>query len=234
VKKPFKILFYEDGDPIDPRCIKRFVCAFPRGYKKVVRTIIENSERLDRKVFKCNVATVMISFKMTRKGVFYGVRVDERGIVNDPENVIDTCWENVGGKLQRLKRYIDENRSVERGRAVVNISSNSRKHVVEKTSELFKKLLEVPLKNGKMSPVGASKILFATLPEVALPVDTAEWKFVSGTNSYQTVLSTMIDEIEAWEEISTPIQLEALDPYPKATLPGIYNVMAMVARSLEE
>lgn len=229
MKNAFKILFYEDGEPIDPRCIRRFVYAFPKGYQKVVRTIIENSVRIDEETFKYNVATLMKSFKMTRKGAFYGVRVDKRGTAKDPEKVIDTCWTNVGGKLQRLQQYLNENRSGKRGRAVVNIAFNSRIHIIEKTSEIFEELLQITLNHGEISPVAASKILFATMPEVALPVDTAEWKYVFETDSYQNILSRMIDEIEAWEK-NRNIELETLDPYPKATLPGIYNVMAMVAR----
>lgn len=47
----FKTLFYEDGEPIDPRCVKRFVRSFPRSYQESVQVIIKHSERMDNKVF---------------------------------------------------------------------------------------------------------------------------------------------------------------------------------------
>ena len=230
MKQSFKVLFHDDGEPIDPRCINRFAYAFPKGYQKVVRNIVENSEKIGKEAFVHNVAALMSSFKMTRKGAFHGVKIDKRGIVEDPRNVINTCWSNVGGRLQRLRQYLNQNRSGKRGRTLVEISPDSRIHIVEKTSEIFEELLETTLSNGEISPVAASKVLFAILPEVALPVDTAEWKYVFETNRYQDVLSIMIKEIEAWEKRCDNTPLETLDPYPKATLPEVYNIMAMAAR----
>ena len=77
--------------------------------------------------------------------------------------------------------------------------------------------------------VGASKVLFAVLPEVALPVDNAEWKKVFRTIDYRDIITTMTEEIVEWEK-NTRTRLNACDPGDCLTLPAIYNVMAMEAR----
>jgi hypothetical protein len=85
---------------------------------------------------------------------------------------------------------------------------------------------------GKSTPglVGASKLLFAVLPEVALPVDNAQWKKVFGTVDYGEIITLMVDEITEWEK-DTKNSLDLCDPsYPITSLPAAYNVMAMIAR----
>lgn len=227
MQKPFKILFYQNGDPIDHRCIRRFINAFPRHYRKVIRTIIEKSERLNEKVFRFNVATLMPSFKMTRRGAFHGVKIDKKGIISDPNDVIDLCWKQVGNELRKLKEYINENTRGLRNRVLGDLPQTSRNYIVEKNSELFEELREVAVKTSKVGRVGASKVLFAILPEIALPVDNLEWKRVFKTKEYREILSTMVNEIIGWEK-KTGMRLEMLDP--EATLPAIYNIMAMAAR----
>lgn len=227
MQKSFKILFYENGDPIDHRCIRRFIFAFPRHYRKVVKTIIENSESLDVEVFRFNVATLMPSFKMTRRGAFHGVKIDKKGTLRDPNGVIDLCWKQVGNELRQLKEYINEKTCSLRNRVLVDLSPTPRNYIIEKTSRLFEDLCEVTVRTSKVGRVGASKVLFATLPEIALPVDTLEWKYVFKTNDYREVLSTMSNEIIEWER-NTETHLETLDP--KATLPAIYNIIAMAVR----
>ena len=78
--------------------------------------------------------------------------------------------------------------------------------------------------------VGASKILFAVFPEIALPVDNKEWKQLFKTVDYGDLLKLMTDEIIEWER-STGIKLESCDFRQSIlTLPAIYNVIAMEAR----
>ncbi|MBE0512691.1 hypothetical protein IBX38_06550 [Candidatus Bathyarchaeota archaeon] len=236
MQKVFKILFYENGDPIAPRCIERFIGAFSKSYSEVVGTIIEKSEtpRLDFKVFEYNIAKLMPSFKMTRAGAFRGVRIDEKDRPCDPNKVINNCWEKVEDELRNLKKYLKQKASGRRSRVLVDLSPKSRNHVIKKGAELFEKLLGVKVKTGRVSRVGASKVLFAVLPEIALPVDNLEWKSVFKTTKYQDILSTMANEIREWEGKFPKIPLEKLDPNPKTTLPAIYNVMAMAARPLKE
>lgn len=232
-----RILFYENGDPISPRCIRRFITSFSKSYREVVKAIIENSERLrdDKfKVFRFNIAKLMPSFKMTRKGAFHRLKVDKNGNPYDPNEVTQLCWERIGERLLKLKKYIEENSFVERRRVLVNISRRARDDVIYETSRLFDKLHGFKVKTGKISRVGASKILFAVLPEVALPVDNQEWHHVFRTSKYQKILLTMVKDIEKWER-KTGEELDNQDPKPKeTTLPAVYNVMAMAARPLNE
>jgi len=168
---------------------------------------------------------------MTRKGAFHGVKIGKSGEIVDPYNVVSSCWSKAGEKILMLKRYLNENVSGDRRRTITRLSATSKQYVIEKTAELFEELCKVSVETGRVSPVGVSKILFATLPEVALPVDNLEWTRVFGTKDYRKVLLTMIDEITAWEN-KTGKQLEASDPNGMATLPSIYNVMAMASRPL--
>jgi len=230
----FRILFNENRDPISPRCIERIIWAFPISYREVVEQIIEESESLAPEVFRRNVARIMQSFKMTRAGFFRGVKYKD-GIVTDQTGVINLCWERIGTELQNLKEKIKKE-ARNRNRALVTLSSSSEKYILEEVSRLFRKLREVPVKTSEVrsqvSPVGASKVLFATIPEIALPVDRTEWRYVFKTGEYKDVLSTMVSEIKEWEK-KTGKRLETLDPsYPKATLPGVYNVMAMSVRDM--
>lgn len=226
----FRILFYENGDPVSPRCIKRLIWAFPGSYRKVVESIIKKSGRLDEEAFGQNVARLIPSFGMARRGAFHGVGVNKKGTVIDEKGVIDLCWKQIGNGLLELRNFIDK-QICKRGRVLVSLAPHSENYVIEKTSKLFRNLRKVDMKTGQVSPVGASKVLFAALPEIALPVDNAEWKHVFRTTEYRNILSTMVDEIKEWET-KTKRRLEKSDPYPKATLPGIYNVMAMSVRDM--
>ncbi len=227
--EPFKVLFHKNGSPIDVPRIKLRVSEFSEIYDKVVKKIIADSTTLNRETFRSNVATLMPPFRMTRnpKYVFHGVKIQGRTVL-DPKHALDICWTQVNGELQDLKKHIGENTSDRRSRAILELSPESQKYVIGKVSELFEKLKWTSVKDSDVGRVGASKIMFAVLPEIALPVDTAEWDYVFRTDNYGRVLSTMIDETNEWEAKSqTPF--ESLDS-PPTTIPSIYNVMAMAAR----
>lgn len=226
-----RILFYEDGQPIDPRCIKRFVHSFPKGYKKVVRDIIEKSEKIDgdnesksKEIFKENIVELMSSFKMTRAGPFYGIKTD-------PNGILDECWNKIGCDLLKLKKYLKDTGLKNRARVIVDVSDKTKNEIFEMTDKLFEALRQVPevYKGGVLKGrVGASKILFSVLPEIALPVDNTEWKEVFKTDyyKYKKILEIMAGEITEWEK-QTNQKLECPDG---ATLPSVYNIMAMTAR----
>jgi len=233
MQKGFKVLF-EDEHPLDYWCIRRFVTSFPESYQTVVEEIIIKSQRLNKKIFGYNVAKLMPSFKMTRRGAFHGLRLDnEQNKPIDPKGVISLCWKQVGVELQELKGYIKENALCERRRIPVDLPSGSRSYIIQNTNDLFEKLRNVKINGSMVGPVGASKVLFAALPEVALPVDNQEWKHVFGTDRYYVILSTMVDEIEEWEK-RVQEKLNEVSPYAKITLPSIYNIMAMSARPLKK
>lgn len=77
--------------------------------------------------------------------------------------------------------------------------------------------------------VGASKVIFAVLPEIALPIDNTQWKKLFQTVDYSDVIKNMANEIIEWENC-TGQQLQTCDYSELTTLPAIYNVMAMKAR----
>jgi len=223
----FKVLFHKNGSPIDVPRIKRLVSEFGESYDKIVKKIITDSTTVNRDTLRSNVATLMPPFGMTRRGAFHGLKI-VGGTIRDPNRVLDICWTQVNGELQDLKKYIGENTSGRRSRTILELSPESRNYVVGKASELFEKLKWISVNDSDVGRVGASKILFAVLPEIALPVDNAEWDYVFRTDNYGRVLSTMINEAHEWETKSqTPF--ESLDS-PPTTIPSIYNVMAMAAR----
>lgn len=225
--KSFKVLYNQNGSPIDAQRIKRLVSEFSESYDKVVKKIITDSATVNRDTFRANVATLMPSFSMTRRGAFHGLKI-VGGTIRDPNHALDICWTQLGGELQNLKKYTSENTSGRRSRAILELSPKSRNYVIGRISELFEKLKWTSVKGSDIGRVGASKILFAVLPEIALPVDNAEWDYVFRTDNYGRLLSTMIDEINEWEAKSQT-QFESLDS-PPTTIPSIYNVMAMAAR----
>ena len=232
-----KILFYEEGyrEPLDYRSVSRLLQAFPRRYTEVVEITVKNSESLNEKAFRFNVALLMPSFGMTRRGAFEGIRLDKEGDIQDPDNVIGLCWKEIGDGLQHVRRYIDENAaSQKRSRRLAELSIIQRGYVIRKTCKLFTGLCEIGVRRGqkRRARVGASKILFAALPEVALPVDNLEWDHVFKTDDYGDILTIMTDEIDEWER-KTNKHLDDCDPHQPTTLPSIYNVLAMSIRPLE-
>jgi len=78
--------------------------------------------------------------------------------------------------------------------------------------------------------VAASKVLFSVFPEVALPIDNAEWRTVFKTIDYGDIILLMASEIAEWEKM-VEVHLDSCDPHQVKTLPSVYNVMAMKARA---
>lgn len=86
--------------------------------------------------------------------------------------------------------------------------------------------------SGQIHRVGASKVLFCTIPEIALPVDNKQFDKVFKTkDNYQQILLIMINEIAEWEK-QTDENIDNLYSSKSKTLPAVYNIMAMHARPL--
>ena len=158
----------------------------------------------------------MPSFGMTRRGVFHGI--------NQKSHVLDVCWAQFGREFEDLRIKINKISS-HRSRAILELPTD----IFVVTSDLFDRLEWTEIKGSDIGRVGASKILFAIFPEIALPVDNSEWDNVFRTHDYRKILQLMTDEIRLWENKSK-MNLETLDPNPPTTLPSIYNVMAMDER----
>lgn len=207
-------------------CIKRF----GTSYAETVRKIIESTDILNEEVFMKNAAILLSNFGMTRRGPFFGVGIDGEGNVQDPNDKLRSCWDQVGGEILSVKKLLNEKRVEPRSRTLSLLDDHCRELVISRLWKAFKKLLPVAMGEHTFGLVGASKILFSVFPEIVLPVDTAEWLHLFKTVDFGDITRRMAAEILKWEEV-TGEQLQKCDPKdPVTTLPAVYNVMAMEMR----
>lgn len=223
------ILFDQLGNPISPRNITDSINGFEPSYTKTVGDIINRSQNgVTRNIFFENVAQLMPNFKMTRKGPFHGVKYSQ-GLVHDPNGQILACWSAIGVNVLGLRNVLSQQTNFIRCRLIVIIPNALKRRVVSDLRQMFNSLIPVCMGQATNGRVAASKILFAVLPEVALPVDTVMWKKLFKTIDYGDIISLMADEIITWES-QTGQLLDSCDPSGNSTLTAIYNVMAMKAR----
>lgn len=226
----YKILF-NDNEPISPEEISNCIEKFGDSYTKAVTKIIRKTNSLDLNidVFIKNSASLLNSFKMARSGPFKGIGVYNDKVVG-PVDKLHSCWDSINEDLLFLRNFLNEQNLKPRSRALILLDIDSREKVISYIWTAFKKLLPITMGNYSYGLVGASKILFSVLPEIALPVDNAEWVTVFKTVHYGDVINLMADEIKAWEE-QIEKELQSCDENKYTTLPTVYNVMAMKAKS---
>ncbi|MBW2299517.1 MAG: hypothetical protein JRF46_04410 [Deltaproteobacteria bacterium] len=223
-----RILFNERGKPLEPKSIRKSIATFGSSYNRTVGAIIENSgSGINRKVFYQNVATLMPNFKMTRQGPFKGVNYFD-GKAVDPKGQISVCWQEVGEKVIELRNFLDAKKK-DRARVIIEIPHAEQEKVASELWQIFKKLVSLCMGKNTLGLVAASKVLFAVLPEVALPVDNTQWRAVFKTIDYGDIVRQMAAEMTEWEK-RRKTKLDSCDPFRPTTLPSIYNVMAMRAR----
>ena len=228
-----KVLFEENGKPIEPRAVRTCVRDFGNSYNETVREIIVKSDKgVDRDLFRHNVARLMPNFKMTRQGPFKGVSYSS-GVVEDPKGQIKLCWEAIGDSALKLRDFLDVERAESRARVLVEIPHSAQKEVATQLWNMFKELVSLCMGKSTLGLVAASKVLFSVFPEVALPIDNAEWRTVFKTIDYGDITLLMACEIAEWERM-VEVHLDSCDPHPVKTLPSVYNVMAMKARSKKD
>jgi len=224
-----EILFEKNGSPYSARCINKCLKEFGKGYNSTVSKVIANSNKgLDKDVFRVNVGVLMPNFLMCRAGPFKGVKYSNDHVL-DPNGIISDCWKSIGDQAVALRDFLDRRNKGKRTRTLLNMSISERSTVAAELWKMFKALLPVCMGKQTMGLVGTSKVLFAVLPEVALPVDNAEWRHVFKTVDFSDVVLQMAAEIVEWEN-ETGKRLDQCDSNDVLTLPGIYNVMAMKAR----
>ena len=224
-----KVLHNSHGNPHSIEHIKKCVAEFGESYKSTVQEVIRNTDDgVNKRIFCENVSKLMANFKMTRSGPFKGVKHID-GTLKDPNGIVASCWEIANQNIIQIRKFIDEKNKGERGRALIELSNSDRKYVISELWLVFKKLLPLCMSKTSWGMVGASKVLFAVLPEIALPVDNVMWKKVFKTIDYSDIISTMAAEIDEWERL-VGAPLDSCDQLPHTTLPSIYNVMAMKAR----
>lgn len=223
-----KILFDENGSPLKPHFIRKSIADFGERYNSTVQRVIRNSlNGIKKQVFRENVARLMPNFKMTRSGPFKGV-IFSNGKVEDPNGQIAACLKEIGDNAVKLRNFLDGQKKG-RPRVLVEISRQAQNEVASELWEMFKKLVSLCMGKSTLGLVASSKVLFAVLPEVALPVDNTQWRRVFKTIDYGDIIRLMAEEITEWER-RTGKRLDSCDPQPLTTLPAIYNVMAMKAK----
>ena len=225
----YKILF-NDNEPISPEEISKCIEKFGGSYNKAVTKIIRKTDSLDLNIdiFTKNSAGLLNSFKMARSGPFKGIGVYNEKVVG-PVHKLHDCWDAINEDVLFLRNFLNEKNLKPRSRALILLDIDSRKKVISHIWNAFKKLLPITMGKTSYGLVGASKILFSILPEIALPVDNAEWVTVFKTVDYGDVINLMADEIKAWEK-QTEKELQTTDENKYTTLPAVYNVMAMKAK----
>jgi hypothetical protein len=222
----FRILFDRNGKQKTATEIQSKLNSYSSAYDNVVRIIIKNSVTLDEGIFRFNVATLMPTFSMTRIGVFHGMRIENKTPIDSDCRVLDECWKRFADDFKEVKKAVS---SIPiRNRALFELPEPSS-DIIAKISDLFDEIKWTTLMGSRVGRVGASKMLFAIFPEIALPIDNTEWDYVFMTDSYRKVLLRMIEEIIQWEKASK-IDLETMSKNDYETLPSIYNVMAMSER----
>ena len=220
------ILFDVTGNAITPRRVRSEIDRFP--YRVASFRTIRDSARLDRngRIFIECSARILSSFGMTRSGPFKGVKIDEEGRVHG-ETILLRCWEEVGQDILEIRHSIQH---ASRDRYLLELGKSQRDGLIERIWKANKRLLPITMGANTYGLVGASKILFAVLPELVLPVDTAQWRVVFKTVDIGDVIERMATDIENWER-ATGQKLNQMDSRRElTTLPSAYNVMAMAAR----
>jgi hypothetical protein len=223
-----KILFDEAGQAKTPGKIRKEIDAF--AYKDAVHEIICNSKGLDRggEIFVKCTARILSNFGMTRGGPFRGVGIKKNGSVSH-KRLLLACWEHIGRGLIEIRSAIPRS-GYPRDRYLVELGESELTELVAKIWYLTKQLLPFTMGETTYGLVGASKILFAVLPEIALPIDNRQWLSVFKTVDLGDVIHAMVSEIQRWES-KTGKRLNEMDRSRKlTTLPSVYNVMAMAAR----
>ena len=219
-----KILFNEETAPISLKTIKKLITDFP--YTDTSEKVIRDSYTLDKEgnVFLKNASLVLSNFGMTRSGRF-----------KDPaerQKILKECWNSVGERIFKIHQ-IAINGDYNRDRFLLEVDSRSRENIIDLIWAITKELLPMTMGKTAYGLVGASKILFSILPEIVLPTDNKQFLRLFQTVDLGDIIRGMTTEIQHWED-ATGERLNEMDNYGRlTTLPSVYNVMAMEARTKE-
>jgi hypothetical protein len=214
------ILFESDGKAKTPSEVRKRIVAF--SYADASYQTICDSTELDKngEVFIKCAARILSNFGMTRRGPFKDI---------NQTNILLDCWEVVGDQVFEIHNLVLGS-GYSRDRYLLEISNIEREELLANVWSVTKQLLPFTMGKTSFGLVGASKILFAVLPEIVLPVDNSQWLKVFKTVDLGDVIKGMVSDIQHWEKVIGE-KLNEMDPQKKlTTLPSAYNVMAMAAR----
>ena len=217
-----KILFTSYGKAITPTEIRDTIAYFRDNYINATQKIIQYSEKLDRdgEVFIKCTSLILLNFGMTRSGPF------KKGV---NKKILPDCWSKIGGHLIAINKLLLKS-GCSRDRLLLELDQQQLEELIAEIWLVMKQLLPFTMGKTTYGLVGASKILFAVLPEIVLPIDNKQWLHVFKTVDIGDVINQMISEIKYWET-ATGARLNDMDPLGRlTTLPAVYNVMAMAAR----
>ena len=224
------ILFNLAGRAKTSKIIREKIAEFGLGYKEATQEIIQNSKVLDKdgEVFVRCTARILSSFGMTRAGPFKGVKIAENGNVKGKQILLE-CWNQIGDDLIEIRKSVS-NSGYSRDRYLLELSKPERERLLAEIWLITKRLLPFTMGETSYGLVGASKMLFAVLPEIVLPVDNVQWLKVFKTVDIGEVIDRMAIDIHEWENITQDSLNEMDHSRMLTTLPSVYNVMAMDAR----
>jgi hypothetical protein len=217
-----KILFTSDGKAITPTKIRDKIAHFGDSYIDATQKIIQYSGKLDRdgEVFIKCASLILSNFGMTRSGPF------KKGV---NKKILPDCWSKIGGHLIAINKLILKS-GCSRDRLLLELDQQQLEELIAEIWLVMKQLLPFTMGKTTYGLVGASKILFAVLPEIVLPIDNKQWLHVFKTVDIGDVINQMVSEIKHWEK-TTGKKLNEMDLSKRlTTLPSVYNVMAMAAR----
>jgi len=223
------LLLYDlEGNTITLAKMRELIANF--SYKKATQEIIEKSIGLEKdgEVFATCTARILSNFGMNRGGPFKSVGIARNGKVNGKE-ILLKCWNEIGDDLLEIRKSVPHS-GFPRDRYLLELSKPKRERLIAKIWRMTKRLLPLTMGETSYGLVGASKILFAVLPEVVLPIDSKQWLKVFNTVDLGDVINRMVADIQEWED-ETHLKLNEMDHSRMlTTLPSVYNVMAMHAR----
>ncbi len=214
-------VLFKKRHAITPDEISDRIIEFGDGYNDATKEIIHDSKVLDKngQVFIKCASRILSSFGMTRSGPFHA----------NGNEILHDCWNEVGTNLIEINSAVRQS-GLSRDRYLLELSKPEREELIAEVWLITKKLLPFTMGKTSYGLVGASKILFSVLPEIALPIDNSQWLHVFKTVDIGDVIHRMVFDIQEWERI-TKRQLNELDRSGRlTTLPSVYNVMAMKAR----
>jgi len=218
------ILFNKKGSPRTSRELTDKIINFRDSYIKTTCALIQDSAelRVDGETFLKNGSRILSSFGMTRGGPFRDK--------DQTEATLKRCWQETGPLIIKIKQTLIWS-GKSRERLLLDIDRTSFESVTNDIWNVMKEMLPFTIGATSYGLVGASKLLFSILPEIALPIDNDMWLKVFQTVDFGDVIRWMASDIRQWEEV-TGERLNELDPTGRlSTLPSVYNVMAMAARA---
>lgn len=222
------VLFEPSGKPQSSIYISYCVAGRERTYSEAVRHIINTTtESIDFGVFSRNTAKLMVASKMTRRGPFQGLRM-RLGEVHDPQAILSRVWDAIGEPMVELKHRLLHAAGRNRSRMLVEIQEPLMGRIAADLWKMFKRMLPLFMGVNTVGLTAASKVLFSVFPEIALPVEKAQWREIFQTVDYTDIIGAMRTEITEWETRSQR-KLNRCDPLGSLTLPAFYNAVVMKA-----